>query len=294
MQQPAITLEQWQTLLAVVERGGIAAAADALGMSHSAVTLTIARIHDALGLTIIDIDGKTARFTGAGSALAQRARMLLRDAQAVEELADNLRLGWENQIRVAFDNTFPVDTMIEALRNFAPLSRGTRVSLRETGTAEAEAALHAGSVDVVITTRVPDGYLSEPLTTVRLMAVIAPSHPLAGTQGTISAFALARELVVEVRDAPRARVMANESAPRWTVASNETARTLVARGHGYAWLPVQVVQSSLDDGTLVLLDLSEGNATPVTAHMVLAHPKQQGPATRTFTEILRAHCANLK
>ena len=145
MHQPATTLEQWRTLLCVVERGGIAAAADELGMSHSSVTLTIARMHDALGVTIVDVEGKSARFTAAGTALAQRARMLLRDAEAVEELADNLRLGWETQIRVAFEATFPIDTVVEALRNFGPLSRGTRVQLRETGTAEAEAALHAGS-----------------------------------------------------------------------------------------------------------------------------------------------------
>jgi len=229
MQHPVITLDQWQTLLSVVERGGIAEAADELGMSHSAVTLTITRMQEALGLEIVDVDGKTARFTAAGASLAQRARMLLRDARAVEELADNLRLGWENQIRVAFDNTFPIDTMVEALRNFSPLSRGTQVTIRETGTAEAEAALHAGSVDVVITTRVPDGYLSEPLTTLQLMAVTAPKHPFANAQGAISAYQLACELVVEVRDAPRARVLANESAPRWTVASNDTARAGGAR-----------------------------------------------------------------
>ena len=65
--------------------------------------------------------------------------MLLPDAQAVEKLADDPRTEWENQVRVACDNTFPVDTIVETLRNFVLLRRGTRTKPRETGTGDAEA-----------------------------------------------------------------------------------------------------------------------------------------------------------
>lgn len=63
-----ITLEQWQTLVAVVDRGGYARAAEALGKSQSAVSYAIARLEEHLGLAVFRIEGRRAQLTEAGRA----------------------------------------------------------------------------------------------------------------------------------------------------------------------------------------------------------------------------------
>ena len=291
MQAPNTTLEQWRTLLTVVHHGGIGEAASELGISHSAVSYALSRLQEGLGMQLLEVEGKDAELTSEGVVLAQHARVLLNEARAVEELADNLRMGWEAEIRVAFDSAFPAPTLMEALRNFAPISRGARVQLREVGAASAEAALRAGSVDVIICERVPDGYLGEALTTVTMVPVASPGHHLARHDRSVSARQLSKELQIDVREAPRVQLGPAHSSQRWTVIGYDTATTLTSHGHGYAWLPLHRVQSDLDNRRLVVINIEETHAVRVPMHLVLAHPKQLGPATRKFAELLRAHAA---
>ena len=277
---PNTTLEQWRTLLTVVKHGGLGDAAAELGISHSAVSYALSRLQEGLGMKLVDIEGRQATLTPEGIVLLQHARVLLNEAHAVEELADNLRQGWEAEIRVAFDSAFPVQTLMEALRNFAPISRGARVQLREVGAASAEAALRAGSVDLIICERVPDGYLGEPLTTIVMVPVASPEHEMARAGHSISAPQLGKELQIEVRDAPRAQIGSMHSSQRWSVTGYDTATTLAKNGHGYAWLPRHRVQQDLDEKRLVTLKVEGAHAVQVPMHLVLAHPKQVGPATR--------------
>ena len=137
-------------------------------------------------MQLLEIEGKRVRLTTAGDVLFQQARGLLAQTHSIAELAANLGRGWEAEIRVAFDSAFPLRVLTGALRNLAPISRGTQVTLREVGAASAEAALRAGNVDVLICERVPDGYLGEPLAAVALVAVCAPTHQLAADGGARS------------------------------------------------------------------------------------------------------------
>ncbi|EXJ13027.1 helix-turn-helix domain-containing protein [Nitrincola nitratireducens] len=55
-----VTLEQWQTLIAVVDEGGYAQAAEALRKSQSAVSYAISKLESALGVAVFKIDGRKA------------------------------------------------------------------------------------------------------------------------------------------------------------------------------------------------------------------------------------------
>ncbi len=52
MQAPHITLEQWRALIAVVEAGGYAQAALSLNKSQSAVTYSVQKIEEMLGVEV--------------------------------------------------------------------------------------------------------------------------------------------------------------------------------------------------------------------------------------------------
>jgi len=76
------SLEQWQAMLAVVEEGGYARAAEALGKSQSAISYAIGRLEEALQVRVFRLQGRRAVLTEAGELLYHRARRLL-DAAAV-------------------------------------------------------------------------------------------------------------------------------------------------------------------------------------------------------------------
>ena len=54
---PYVTLEQWRALIAVVDAGGYAQAAEALHKSQSAVTYAVQKLEEQLGSELFDRSG---------------------------------------------------------------------------------------------------------------------------------------------------------------------------------------------------------------------------------------------
>ena len=99
MKAPRVTLDQWRTLQAVVDNGGFAQAAEALHRSQSSVSYTVARMQEQLGVPLLRIEGRKAVLTEAGAVLLRRSRHLLKQASQIEDLAHQLELGWEAEIK---------------------------------------------------------------------------------------------------------------------------------------------------------------------------------------------------
>ena len=57
---PHISLEQWRALVAVVEAGGYAQAAEALHKSQSAVSYAVQKIETQLALKVFELQGRRA------------------------------------------------------------------------------------------------------------------------------------------------------------------------------------------------------------------------------------------
>ena len=65
-----ISLEQWRALVAVVDAGGYARAADALNKTQSSVTYAVQKVESLLGVKAFEIRGRRARLTPVGEVLA--------------------------------------------------------------------------------------------------------------------------------------------------------------------------------------------------------------------------------
>ncbi|PHQ66977.1 MAG: LysR family transcriptional regulator, partial [Sneathiella sp.] len=64
-----ITLDQWRVFEAIVEEGGYAQAAQKLHRSQSAISYSIAKMQDQLGVNLLEIQGRKAVLTEAGTLL---------------------------------------------------------------------------------------------------------------------------------------------------------------------------------------------------------------------------------
>ena len=116
---PQVTLEQWKAFSAVIEHGGYAAAAEALGKSQSSVSYGVSKLEESLNVRAFKIEGRKAVLTPAGQALLQRAEVLLEQARQTETLAKQFASGWEPEICIAMDTLFPESIMLDVLSSFA-------------------------------------------------------------------------------------------------------------------------------------------------------------------------------
>jgi DNA-binding transcriptional LysR family regulator len=66
MPGPRITLEQWRALVAVVDEGGYAQAAEALNKSQSTVSYAVHKLENLLAVKALEVSGRKAELTAAG------------------------------------------------------------------------------------------------------------------------------------------------------------------------------------------------------------------------------------
>ena len=92
-------LRQLRTLVAIEDQGSFAAAADAVGLTQSAVSLQIRRLEEELGAALFDRQRRSPRFNAKGRALVAQARKVvaicaeMTDPGAREALEGVLLLG---------------------------------------------------------------------------------------------------------------------------------------------------------------------------------------------------------
>ena len=87
---PTISLDQWRALIAVVDAGGYAQAAEVLHKSQSAVTYAVQKIESQLELKAFEIQGRKAILTPTGQMLYRRALALVGEARDLEQAAHML------------------------------------------------------------------------------------------------------------------------------------------------------------------------------------------------------------
>ncbi|MBJ7311664.1 LysR family transcriptional regulator [Rugamonas sp. CCM 8940] len=290
MKIPKSTLEQWQVLQAIVDCGGYAQAAEALHRSQSSVSYMVARLQEQLGVELLVIEGRRARLTANGEALLRKARELLADAYQLEQLAASLKQGWEPEVRFAVDSLFPNELLMRVLRDFEPLARHTRVSLEETILSGAEDVLVEKRADLVISNRLPSGFLGDALLDIEFVCVAHPAHPLHALGRELEEDDLARNLHIVVRDSgtlnPRDSGWLG-TTQRWTVTSPTTRIEMISGGLGFGWIPLHRIADQLACGQLKPLPLRVGQRRKLTLSLIVADPQLAGPATRQLADIVR-------
>jgi DNA-binding transcriptional LysR family regulator len=289
METQYITLEQWRALVAVVDAGGYAQAAQLLHKSQSSVSYAVQRIEALLEVKVFEIQGRKAILTPTGRFLYRRAQALLDESGALERAARRLSAGWEAEIRLAVEILFPNWLLLECLNQLGIESPHTRIELIESvlgGTAE---ALQEGQVDLAIADEVPPGFTGTPLMRLRMIPLAHPDHPLhkLGRRLTMRDLRAHRHIVVRDTGSRRdARALSVEATQRWTVSHSDTAVEAVRMGYGFAWFPEERVRRELEAGLLKPLPLRHGGERFVQLYLVFADQDSAGPGTQRLAQII--------
>jgi DNA-binding transcriptional LysR family regulator len=285
-----ITLDQWRTLIAVVDTGGYAQAAAVLHKSQSSVTYAVQKIESLLGVKAFEIQGRKAILTSTGQFLYRRARALLEESSALERAAKRLSAGWEAEIRLAAEVIFPTWLLLDCLNRLGVESPHTRVELIESVLGGTTEALLQGEADLAIASQVPPGFAATPLMRLRFVAVAHPAHPLhqLGRAPTMRDLRAHRHMVVRETGSKRSTsTLAVEATQRWTVSHLATSIEAVRSGYGFAWFAEDKIRNELRDGSLKPLPLREGTERFVDLYLIIADRDGAGPGTLRLAQIIR-------
>jgi DNA-binding transcriptional LysR family regulator len=289
----APTLDQISVFLAVVESGSFTAAARRLGRATSVISYAIANLENQLGVTLFT-RAATARpqLTEAGRAILSDSRNLAIAVDGLLAKARGLISGLEAEVSLVVDVMWPAKKLVKALDDFR--RKFPTVALRlqvETLGAVTHAVLGGGAAFGISgpLELASDLLVRGPAGSVKLVPVAAPTHPLALTQGPVSA-AQAREhiqLVLTDRSTlTQGRDFGVLSVRTWRLADLGAKHALLVAGMGWGNMPKPMVNEDLKRGRLVELKVEMPGEPVYPFHTVYRNDAPPGPAASWLMERL--------
>ncbi|WP_123973601.1 LysR family transcriptional regulator [Streptomyces sp. Ag109_O5-1] len=180
-------MRELRAFVAVVEEGGLSAAARRLHVSQPALSQTISGLERHLGVKLLVRGSSGVKVTEAGTAMVGEARAVLaRHDQALRVMAGYAGPGG-GALRVGIPLELPSGLLDPALAELAEAYPETRVQARHLSTSDQLTALRAGELDVGFLRERPSGPEFDALLVVRerLGVLIAAEQAaeLAGPDG---------------------------------------------------------------------------------------------------------------
>ncbi len=254
------------------------------------MSYTVKALEEALGVPVFDRSGHRAVLTDAGHRVLEASTEVLRQARALDGLARSLVDGWEPELQVVLDGLYPMAPVTQALKALSNRSVPTRVRVDvefQDGVHERFHADHAAMM-LVLELEVEAPFLGTPLPELDMVLVTAPDHPIAAAKQLTRPDLLAHvELVVKDSSSKFAATPRRpfSRSPNVIYLSDFQAKRLgIVQGAGFGWLPRHLAQDDLDQGRLVLIDLTDGNTWTYHPHLITRRDEPLGRAGTLFLD----------
>ncbi len=279
----ALTIDQLRLFLAVVDHGSFSAAARALRRAQSAVSYGIANLERQLDVPLFDRTTRTPSLTQAGQQLSAEARAVCAQIDQLRAHARGIRRGIEPSLSIAVDHLFPLPVLTRALTAFRGHFPTVSLALHTETLGAVWDLVARGACSVGIGTPIPnqpDQLERRPLTTVTMVNVAAPTHPLAQRRGPIASHQLREHVQIVLADRSRLTdgMQFNVFTERtWRVLDLSTKHALLRAGLGWGGMPRHVVAEDLARKRLVKLTLQEAGGRESEATLLAIHRTAEPP-----------------
>ncbi|MGO3910669.1 LysR substrate-binding domain-containing protein [Huaxiibacter chinensis] len=244
---------------ALEKEGSFAAASAKLYKTPSALSYTVHKLESDLNIQLLDRSGHRARFTRTGQMLLEKGREVLHTVRELEKQAVKLHQGWENELIIGVDDTFPFSLLTPLIEAFYQRHSVTRLKFINGVLGGSWEALTQGRADIII------GALHDPpqlsdfgfarLGVLEQVFVVAPHHPLAQEPEPISRRVIkgCRAIVVGDSSLPECAMSSQllDDQEAITVFDFKTKLELQISGLGCGYLPRYLAQRFIESGALV-------------------------------------------
>jgi DNA-binding transcriptional LysR family regulator len=262
-----ISIEALETLDAIERRGSFAKAAEELNKATSAVSYTVQKLEEQLDIALFQRQGRRSVLTPAGRLLLAEGREILQTTVRLANKAKEVATGWEPRISIAVESLLSNTAFFGVMHEFLLEHPTIEIDVCESVLNGGWEALEHGRVDLIVGSPGPvplqKGYRAIPLTRIDLVPVIASHHVQAGLAGNREALEAAlpglRRIITHdtsMTDVARSEGLSSDGQKFYVQNIDQKVEAILA-GIGIGHLPRQRIQSYLNSGVLLSLDLGE-------------------------------------
>jgi DNA-binding transcriptional LysR family regulator len=281
------TLDQWITLFEIDKAGSIQAAATVLNKSHTTLIYAIKKLESQLGLNVVKIEGRRAVLTDDGKSLLRRAQSMIEQAQALEEISNQLAEGVESEIVIAIDHLCDRKWLYKPLATFLAQNSTTSIRIVETSLSKTSSMVEEESTDISIITLPITNYPCEFFGAVSMLPIVFKDHPLATkSELCLADLVVNRQIVIrDLGESKKRDVGWLKSNQRITVDNFDHALQAIKQGLGYSRIPKHIIESQ-GDQDLVILNVEHSNCYQVPLHIALPKAEKTGSAAKFLYHLL--------
>ncbi len=293
------TLKQMRSLVAAIEAGTVAGAADVLDVTPPAVSQQLRLLEVDAGVTLLERGREGLRPTDAGREVLESMAVieaeLARCTRALEAIASG------TGGRVIFGAVSTAKYVApHILASFWKLHPDVEVTMSIGNRAEMIALLEHGDVDLVMMGRPPVelDLHTAPIAKHPHVIIAAADHPLVGhrdvpVEELLRYRALVREPGSGTRQVFEELFSRRQIAPPrgLEMSSNETIKQAAMAGLGYALISAHTVAAETDDGRLAVIDVV---GCPIVRQWQVVRPGRRRylPPADSLWDFFIAHAAD--
>ncbi len=273
----ALREAQLRDFVAVVEAGGVRAAARELGLSQSAISRNLGSLEREFGVPLLLRSNHGIELTEFGRILLRRARVADAELRKAKEEIATLSGRVSGGVRAWISAAAEARLMAQAVERFTERFPGVSLQLQSGPARSGITALREGRLDFVIGAVQADGLPSdlkaEKLMNVELVAAARKGHPLARS-ADLASLASARWIFLSPSDGFQAEMerlfaRAGLSPPRSSVQRDSFSALifLLAQTDSITITSRESIQPFCDSGMLAVLPVAL-EARPVAHHLI--------------------------
>lgn len=286
-----ITLDALRVLDAIDRKHSFAAAAEALYRVPSALSYTVSKLEEDLGVALFDRSKRRAVLTPAGRLVLEQGRHILTATEELTRLVRDTAEGWEVELRIAVDSVLDFGPLYGLVADFQAAGHRTELLLSEEVLGGSWDALASRRCDLVIGAAgeaLSSGIATRPLGQIDFVFAVADGHPLCNLPQPLPPEALLEYPTVVVADSSR-YLPARSSGlldGRTRVVVPSIARKIEAQrlGLGIGYLPRHRIAAELASGALRALTLQK--PPPTQPISVAWRSADKGKALQWFLDRL--------
>ena len=287
-----------EAFLEVARLGSMRAAARSLHLGQPALSARIVALEDELGARVFERTKRGVRLTLAGRALVPHAERALEAIDAGRTAVSQVEQGDDGELVIAAASAINASVVPELVARFRRYHPGVHLYVHTGSTARIVELVAFGTAQLgLIRESAPlrdTRVRVTPLFDEALMLVARPEHPFVA-EGAIPLARLADATLIfydrASDDYATTQALLKEGAVTpygvIEVDSVDTARRLVARGLGVAWLPSTAAMPEIEAGQLALVRLA---SVPAVIRRVVALERAEASTwvpVKTLRRLLR-------
>ena len=284
-----MSLKQYRAFLKTVELRSVSQAAQAMGMTQSALTQNLGALEKQFGFRLLVRNKAGVRLTQEGRRVFRAIEQVVHADEALQAAVEEVRRSGGDTIRIATFKSVAVSWLPAMMKAFQSEHPEAEFRLFDGAYAEVDEYVRTGAVDFGFVS-LPDALECDmiPVKEDRLLAVLPQGHPLAEA-AAVPAAQFGKEAVVSLvdstnQDALRVlRAAGVEPRIRFQTADDYAMISMVETGLGICITHELVLKS--DNHNVVVKELDP----PATRTIAVAIPnyKEARPIVKQFIEFVK-------